>query len=59
MASPFFATLRPNWQAQLLATASIAVLPPVLFQEPEPEIRTYLPNALHFGRGVYNRFLLS
>lgn len=57
MASPFFADLPPHWQAQLLTTAGIAVLPPVLSQEPEPEIKTYLPNALHFERGVYNHFL--
>jgi len=59
MASPFFAALPPHWQAQLLATAGMAVLPPTLFQEPEPEIKTYLPNALHFRRGVCNSFLLS
>jgi hypothetical protein len=58
MASPFFAALPPHWQAQLLATTGMAVLPPTLFQEPEPETKTYLPNALHFRRGVCNRFLL-
>jgi hypothetical protein len=59
MASPFFAALPPHWQAQLLATVGMAVLPPTLFQEPEPEIKTYVPNALHFRRGVCDRFLFS
>jgi hypothetical protein len=58
-ASPFFAALPPHWQAQLLATAGMAVLPPTLFEEPEPEITTYLPNALHFRRGVSNHYVIS
>ena len=57
MASPFFAALPSHWQAQLLATAGMAVLPPTLFEEPEPQVKTYLPNALHFRRGVCNRLL--
>jgi hypothetical protein len=58
MASPFFSALPPHWQAQLLATVGMAVLPPTLFSQPEPEIKTYLPNALHFRRGVCTHFLL-
>lgn len=53
MASPFFAALPPHWQAQLLATAGMAVLPPTIFQQ-QVEVKTYLPNALHFRRGVCN-----
>ncbi len=54
MASEFFAALPPHWQAQLLATGGMAVLPPTLFEKPTPEIKTWIPNALHFRRGVQN-----
>jgi hypothetical protein len=58
MASPFFAALPAHWQAQLLATVGMAVLPPMLFDKPESETKTYLPNALHCRRGVCTHFLL-
>src|SRR4051812_43955391 len=42
------------WQAQLLATAEMAILPPTFGESREPTIKTALPDALHFRRGVQN-----
>lgn len=50
--TPFFQSVPGYWQAQFLATLGMAFLPPTLFQEPNPTIKTYLPDALHFRRGV-------
>ncbi|KAF7502144.1 hypothetical protein GJ744_006980 [Endocarpon pusillum] len=50
----FFKAIPGYWQAQLLATLGMAALPPTLFEDKEPEIKTYLPDALHFRRGVQN-----
>ncbi|KAF2403163.1 FAD-binding domain-containing protein [Trichodelitschia bisporula] len=52
--SPFFNALPGYWQAQLLATSEMAILPPTLGESAEPTIKTALPNALHFRRGVQN-----
>jgi hypothetical protein len=44
-----------RWQAQLLATATMAAMPPTHFDlEADGEIRTMLPNALHFRRDDQN-----
>lgn len=48
----FFQALPGAWQAQLLATMGLAVLPPTLGEDATPSIKTHLPNALHFRRGV-------
>ncbi|MCJ1290300.1 hypothetical protein MMC34_001836 [Xylographa carneopallida] len=50
----FFQALPGHWQAQLLATLGMAVLPPTVFENPDPEIITYIPDALHFRRGIQN-----
>ena len=50
--SEFFQALPGHWQAQLLATVGMAVLPPMLFENPNPKIVTYLPDGLHFRRCV-------
>lgn len=55
--STFFQALPGRWQTQLLATLVMANLPPTSSETPEPEIKTYLPDALHFRRGV--RFLIT
>ncbi|KAL9119028.1 MAG: hypothetical protein Q9187_004416, partial [Circinaria calcarea] len=52
--SKFFQALPGRWQGQLLATVGMAVLPPMLLEDPNPEIITYVPEALHFRRGVQN-----
>lgn len=52
--SPFFNALPGYWQAQLLATAQMAILPPTFGESDTPTIKTGLPNALHFRRGVQN-----
>lgn len=48
----YFQELPGAWQAQILATIGMAVLPPTLGENKEPSIKTQLPNALHFRRGV-------
>lgn len=48
----FFQHIPGHWQAQFLAIAGMAVLPPMLFDEGPVEIKTYLPDGLHFFRGV-------
>lgn len=48
----FFQELPGAWQAQILATMGMAVLPPTLGEDDTPSIKTQLPNALHFRRGV-------
>ncbi|KAJ7203895.1 hypothetical protein GGX14DRAFT_648172 [Mycena pura] len=42
------------WQAQLLATTGMAALPPTFREDDTPTIKTQLPNALHFRRGIQN-----
>ena len=44
-----------RWQAQLLASATMAALPPTTFDvEKDGPIKTMLPNALHFRRDDQN-----
>lgn len=57
--SPFFKALPGRWQAQLLATSGMVALPPFTFdtqgsQAHSETIKTSLPNALHFRRGIQN-----
>ncbi|KAF8849957.1 hypothetical protein BDZ45DRAFT_662416 [Acephala macrosclerotiorum] len=52
--SPFFGALPGYWQAQLLAIATMAQLPPTLGESDTPTIKTALPNALHYRRGIQN-----
>ena len=48
----FFQALPGAWQAQLLATLGMAVLPPTNGEDNQPTYKTLLPDALHFRRGV-------
>lgn len=48
----FFAHIPDHWQAQFLAILGMAVLPPTVFDDGDIEIKTYLPDGLHFFRGV-------
>jgi hypothetical protein len=48
----FFQHIPGHWQAQFLAIAGMAVLPPTTFEKPSVEIKTFLPDGLHFFRGV-------
>ncbi len=48
----FFQHIPGHWQAQFLAIAGMAVLPPTLFDVEPAEYKTYLPDGLHFFRGV-------
>ena len=49
----FFQHIPGHWQAQFLAIAGMAVLPPTVFDlDKTPKFKTYLPDALHFFRGV-------
>jgi hypothetical protein len=49
--SAFFKAIPGRWQAQLLATVGMISLPPQLGNL-GAEIKTYLPDGLHFRRGV-------
>lgn len=51
-ANPFFQALPGAWQAQMLATLSMTVLPPTDGEDNKPTYKTLLPDALHFRRGV-------
>lgn len=48
----FFQHIPGRWQAQFMAIAGMAVLPPTLFDVGPDEYKTYLPDGLHFFRGV-------
>ena len=48
----FFQHIPGYWQAQFLAIAGMAVLPPTTFDAPAVTIKTFLPDGLHFFRGV-------
>ena len=48
----FFKHIPGHWQAQFLAILGMAVLPPTVFDSEDIEIKTYLPDGLHFFRGV-------
>lgn len=50
--TPFFRNIPGYWQAQLLAIAGMAVLPPMVFDLKPKTVKTYLPDGLHFFRGV-------
>ncbi|KAI9881007.1 MAG: hypothetical protein M1830_009501 [Pleopsidium flavum] len=52
--STFFQALPSRWQTQLLATLAMAYLPPTSSEAQAPEIKSYLPDALHFRRGIQN-----
>jgi FAD binding domain len=57
--SPFFAALPGYWQAQFLAISEMAILPPTLGEGETPTIKTAMPDALHFRRGVQNMRVLN
>ena len=48
----FFKHIPGHWQAQFLAILGMAVLPPTVFDSDDVVIKTYLPDGLHFFRGV-------
>lgn len=48
----FFQELPGAWQAQILATLGMSMLPPTMGEDNTPQIKTYVPDALHFRRGV-------
>jgi hypothetical protein len=48
----FFNALPGYWQAQFIATTTMLLLPPLSFGNPDPTIKSYKPDALHFTRGV-------
>lgn len=48
----FFQHIPGHWQAQFLAIAGMAVLSPTSFDVGPVEHKTYLPDGLHFFRGV-------
>lgn len=50
--SSLFRALPGLWQAEILASLAMFALPPMLGAN--TEIRTYLPDGLHFRRGVQN-----
>jgi hypothetical protein len=54
--NPIFQAMPGRWQAEILATFGMVNLPPFEFsdfqQEKSEAIKTALPNALHFRRGV-------
>jgi D-arabinono-1,4-lactone oxidase len=43
-----------RWQAQLLASVTMAAFPPTTFENKDTTIKTMLPNALHFRRDDQN-----
>lgn len=51
-ANSFFGALPGAWQAQMLATLGMTVLPPTDGEDNTPTYKTLLPDALHFRRGV-------
>ena len=53
----FFQHIPGRWQAQFLAIAGMAVLPPTLFDTELVEYKTTLPNGLHFFRGVSHHYM--
>ena len=55
----FFKHIPGHWQAQFLAIAGMAVLPPTVFDSEQEVIKTYLPDGLHFFRGVCHLLSLS
>jgi hypothetical protein len=50
----FFGAIPGYWQTQFIASAAMIVLPPLSFEKPNPTIKTYKPDALHFRRGIQN-----
>lgn len=51
----FYRAIPGRWQAQLLASATMAALPPTTFDtKKDNTIRTMIPNALHFRRDDQN-----
>ncbi|KAJ4303386.1 hypothetical protein N0V90_002279 [Kalmusia sp. IMI 367209] len=52
--NPFFNAIPGYWQAQLLATLAMASLPPTLGEDKTPTYKTFLPDGLHFRRGIQN-----
>lgn len=58
--NPIFQAMPGRWQAQILATLGMVNLPPFEFSpelnqdKPTEVIKTAIPNALHFRRGIQN-----
>ncbi|KAJ7349093.1 hypothetical protein DFH08DRAFT_778012 [Mycena albidolilacea] len=52
--SDLFNFIPGHWQTQLLATMGMAALPPTIGEDETLTIKTQLPNALHFRRGIQN-----
>jgi hypothetical protein len=50
----FFKEIPGRWQAEFLATLTMAALPPQFFGKHDAEIKTSMPDALHFRRGTQN-----
>ena len=48
----FFKVIPGRWQATFLAKLTMAALPPQFFGMHNAEIKTFMPDALHFRRGV-------
>ncbi|KAJ7916915.1 hypothetical protein B0H13DRAFT_2445596 [Mycena leptocephala] len=54
VADALFNLIPGHWQAQLLATMGMAALPPTFCEDKTLTIKTQLPNALQFRRGIQN-----
>ena len=54
----FFQHIPAHWQAQFLAIGGMAVLPPTTFERPSTVTKTFLPDGLHFQRGVCENLAL-
>jgi hypothetical protein len=52
--SEFYQAMPGRWQAQILATMGMVFLPPHTFNGLGAGVKTLLPNALHFRRGIQN-----
>ena len=49
-----FQAIPGRWQAQLIASVTMALFPPTTFESQDIEIKTQLPNAQHFRRDDHN-----
>lgn len=60
--NPIFQDMPGRWQAEILATFGMVALPPFEFSEMQQNkttaIKTAMPNALHFRRGVSLPFII-
>lgn len=57
--SEFFQAMPGRWQAQIVATLAMVLLPPHDFLGQKNGVKTQLPNGLHFRRGVSSSLYLS